>query len=147
MEHEWEKDLGAYATKKNVEKLRETVNNRIEKGKTIKWSVIIIDLIFVAILAVLIGLLNVLNKGMDLRLSLINGIIAFELAIITFFKPIKGSSITQKEVDCIIGKQVTGDIMGKVRETVEQKTSGIEKWFAVIGACGIFATVILKFTN
>lgn len=145
--YEWERDLEPYTSKENIEKLCQRVNNAIRKGQIIKWSVIIGDFLIIALLFLLIGVLNVVKKEMDLRISLINGIIAFELAIVTFISPIQSTSITKKEVDRIVGKQVTGDIMEKIRKTVEQKASGIQKWLAFAGACGVFATLILKLTN
>ena len=144
---EWEKDLKPYVSKDKIEKLRRLVKDKRRKGQIIKWLVIIGDVLFVMLLLVFVGILNILDKGIDLRNSLITGVIAFELAIVTFFSPIKSSSITREEVNKIISVQVTADIIEKIRRTVEQKGSGLEKWLAVIGACGVFVAVILKLIN
>lgn len=147
LRYNWEKDLEPYTSGDKIKELCRLVNNKRGKGQMIKWSVIVGDFLFVALLLVLIGVLNILNMEIDLRISLITGIIAFELAIVTFLSPIKSSNITKEQVNNTVGIIVTTDIMEKIRKTVEQKTSGIEKWLAVFGACGIFATVILKLIN
>lgn len=147
MGYEWEKDLERYTSKDKIKQLSQLVNDKIRKGQIIKWLVIVGDVLFVALLLVLIGVLNILKREIDLRISLITGIIAFELAVVTLISPIQSSGITKEEVNDKVGKQVTVDIMEKIRKTVERKTSRIEKKLAVIGACGVFATVILKLTN
>lgn len=139
VEYDWEKDLKPYASQDKIEKLYQLVNNKTRKGQMIKWSIIVIDLLCIAPLFLFIDVLNILEKEMDSRVSLINGFIAFELAIVTFVSPIQISIIKKDEVDKIIGIQVTRDIIEKIRKTIQRKTSGIEKWFAVFGACGIFA--------
>jgi len=147
LRYDWVKNLEPYAQKDRIEKLCRLVDNRIRKGQIIKLSVIVGGVLFVALLFVLIGVLNILKSVTDLRISVINGIITFELAIVTFLSPIKSSGMTKEEVDKILEIQVTGDIFEKIRKTVERKTSNIEKWLAVIGACGVFATLILKLIN
>ncbi len=147
MKYKWEPLLEEYASKDQVKRLRRTVDDKIRKGKTKKWLIIMSGLFFVALLLILIGVLNVLNFKIEARTSSISGIIAFELAIVTFISPIQSSGITKEEVKNIVGIQVTDDIMREIRKTVERKTSGIEKWFAVIGASGVFVTVILGLTG
>lgn len=147
MPYDWEKDLGQYISADKLNALCHLVDHKVRKGKTIKWAVIMLDLMFIILIFVLIGVLDILNKGIDLRTSFITGIIAFELAIVTFISPIRTAHITIKEVNDITSIRVTGDIMGKIRNTVEQRTSKLEKYLAAIGACVVFATVILKITN
>jgi hypothetical protein len=144
MAYEWEKDLAPYTLKANIKKLSQLVDKRIGKGKILKWVIIAADVIFIGLIVFLIGGLNILQMGTDLRNGLINGLIAFELAAITFLSPINTSTITKKEVDEIVHRKVTADIMEKISKSVEQKTSGIQKWLAIIGACGVFAALILK---
>lgn len=143
-QYNWEKDLLPYTTTGCIENLRQVVNNKIRKGKISKWLIIIADVLFIGLMILLIGRLNILQMGVDQRGSLITGIIAFELAVVTFLSPIKTSTITDKEVDRIVGIAVTADIMQKIQKTVDKKTSEIQKWLAIIGACGIFAALILK---
>ena len=145
--YDWEKGLRQYIARDKLNALSRLVDHKVRKGKTAKWAVIMLDIIFIILIFVVIGVLNILNKGIDLRTGLMTGIIAFELAIVTFISPIRTAHITIKEVNDITGIQVTGDIMGKIRNTVEQKTSKLEKYLGVIGACGDLATVILKITN
>jgi len=147
VKYKWEKPIEHYASKEKAERLRQTVDDKIRKGQTKKWSIIMVDALFVALLLILVGVLDVLKVEMDPRTSLITGIIAFELAIVTFASPIQSSGITKDEVNNIVGIQVTEDIMTEIRKTVERKTSGIERWLAVIGACGVFATLILGLTG
>jgi hypothetical protein len=144
MAYEWEKDLAPYTSQSNIKKLSQLVDKRIGKGKILKWVIIAADVIFIGLIVFLIGGLNILQMGTDLRNGLINGLIAFELAAITFLSPINTSTITKKEVDEIVHRKVTADIMEKISKSVEQKTSGIQKWLAIIGACGVFAALILK---
>ena len=144
MGYNWEKNLELYISKDKVKDLCKLVDSKIRKGQMIKWSVIISYFLFTILLIFLIVILNILNKEINLRTSLINKIIAFELAIITFISPIKGSSITMDEINKIVQKQVTRDITEKICKTVEQKASRIEKWLAVISASGIFLGVILE---
>lgn len=144
MVYEWEKDLVPYTSPANIEKLRKLVNDRIGKGKISKRLIIIGDILFIVLIVLLIGFLNVLQMKTDPRIGLINGIIAFKLAAVTFLSPIKPSTVKKKEVDKIVEREVTGDILGNIQKTIEQKTSGIQKWLALIGACGVFAALILK---
>jgi TM2 domain-containing membrane protein YozV len=144
MAYEWEKDLAPYTSQSNIKKLRKLVDERIAKGKILKRVIIAADVIIIGLIVLLIGGLNILKMGADTRNGLINGLIAIELAIITFLSPISTSTITKKEVDEIACTDVTADIMGKIGKSVEQKASGIQKSIAIIGACGIFAALILN---
>jgi hypothetical protein len=95
-------------------------------------------------LVLFIGFWNILNLNLEGRVALINGIIALGLAFVSFLSPIKVISITEEEVNKVIGKMVTTKIMEKICKAVEQNASRIEKWLALIGACGVFASLILK---
>jgi len=120
------------------------VDHKKQRGYLRKWLVILVSLLIVVALILFIGLWNLLSLNSEGRSALINGIIAIGLAVVSFSSPIKVISITAKEVNNIIGKNVTIDIMEKIRKAVEQKTSGVEKWLALVGACGVFASLILK---
>jgi len=144
MEYEWEKDLKDYTLTENINNLKQIVAEKARKGRTIKWFLVIIDFLFVGLVFFFICVLNILKIKIDLIISVINGIIAFETAIIVFISPVRIISIKKDEVDRIVGKQVTGDIFKKISETIERNTSDVGKWFAIISACGILATVIFK---
>ena len=146
--YNWEKKLVKLGISNDkIKELRRLVNDKITKAKIKEWAAIIIYSLSVALLLVLIGILNLLKMEISLRVSLITGIIAFELAIFTFMSPIQVSGITKEEVNKILEELVTMDIMEEIHKSMERKTSRIDKWFAVIGACGVLATVILKLTN
>lgn len=142
-----EREIRPYTSASRRKRLHQLMKDRIKKGLIIKWSFLVGDFIFVALIFILIGVFDILNKKMDLRLGLITGIIAFGSAILKF-SPIKGISITKEEVNDIFGPPPMAKYkVEKIRETVEQRTSGMDKWLIFIGACGVLATVILKFIN
>ncbi len=146
IEYDWEKDLIPFTSQDNINKLVKIVNNKIKSGVRIKWLIIGGDIIFTVILMILLGALNLINQSVDTRVLFTSGIITFELAVITFLSPIQfqGSTLTREEVDSIIDTAVTNAIMAKIQKSLGQKTSGIQKWLAVIGACGVLAGVCLK---
>jgi hypothetical protein len=120
------------------------VEQKKQRGYLTKWLVILISLSIVVALILFIGLWNFLSLTSEGRTALVNGIIATGLAVVSFSSPIKVASITPEEVNTIIGTRVTIDIMEKIRKTVEQKASSVEKWLALIGAFGVFASLIVK---
>jgi len=146
MEYEWKKELSDYTNKENIWRLRDLVNEKRRKGQWYKWLIIAGDCLLIALVILFIGALNVLGKDVEPRYSLIGGIITVQLAVFTFYSPIKTSRIAKEEVDEIVGKKVTTDIMAKIRDSVEGKTSGIQRWIAAISALGAFASVVLVFT-
>ena len=145
MEYDWIADLkNSSISDDKINKLRSLVDDKKQKGNLRKWLVILTSSFIVVALVLFVGVWNLLNLNVEERSALINGIIAIGLAVVSFSSPIKVISITAEEVNKIIDKMVTIDIIEKIRKTVEQKASRVEKWLALVGACGVFASLILK---
>jgi len=148
MRYEWEKDLVPYASQEAVKRVVALVEAKIKKGKRSKWISVLAGIVFIGLLISLIGIFDVFKlKAMDTKVLLINGLIALLLAFVTFFAPIQTQAISSPEVDAIIRTHVTEDIMKKIRRTVDKKTSGVHKWLALIGACGVFVALIMEIAN
>ena len=145
MEYDWITDLkNSSISDDKINQLRSLVDDKKQTGCVRKWLVILISSFIVVGLVLFVGVWNRLSLNIEERSALINGIIAIGLAVVSFLSPIKVISITTEEVNKIIDKMVTTDIMEKIHKTVEQKTSGVEKWLALVGACGVFVSLILK---
>ena len=145
MEYDWITDLkNSSISDDKINQLRSLVDDKKQKGYLRKCLVILISSFIVVALVLFVGVWNLLNLNVEERSALINGIIAIGLAVVSFSSPIKVISITAEEVNKIIDKMVTTDIMEKIHKTVEQKASRVEKWLALVGACGVFASLILK---
>ena len=144
--YEWEEDLRPFVLKQKIEEVRKLVKKKIQTGRIIKWALVATDIAFITLLLIIIGGLNVLGLALDSRFGLINGVIAFKLALVAFLSPIqsKGSKITIDEVDDILETMVTGDVFKKISQTVDKEVSGSQKWLAIIGACGIFVAFVIK---
>lgn len=142
--YEWENDLTPFVHVDKITTLKELIDNKIRIGRSIKWLIIVGDIIFILIIVLFIGFSKKFDLSIDVRVGFIAGIIAFELAIVTFFSPINVQRIEKNEVNNIIDQKVTNDIMKKITKSVEDKTSNTQKWLGFIGACGVFATIILK---
>lgn len=146
MKFEWEEDLVPFVSAEKIEEIRRLVIRKIKKGRTQKWLLIAADIVLIGLLIYLIGVQNVFKLAPDPRFSLLNGLIAFDLAIVAFISPIRraGSVITMAEVDAILETMVTGDIFKRISQTVDKKVSGTQKWLAFIGAIGILAANLIK---
>ncbi len=144
MQYQWEEAFEQYVSKERIRDLRQLVNSINRRGRMIKMSVIMIAILLNALVLSLIGILDILKQEMDSRIAVINGMVALELAIVTFLSPIKGVRLTKEEVNEKVGIAVTADIMERIRKTAEEGASGIEKGLALIGGCATFITVILK---
>lgn len=128
-----------------LNRLSSLVDDKRKKGEVKKRQIIIITCLIVALLVLLVCLWNCFDLDIKDRASLVTIVIAMGLAIVSFLSPIRLTRIETEEVNKIIGKQVTSDIMEKIHKTVEEKSSGIEKWLVFICACGVFVTSILGF--
>jgi len=144
--YEWEKHLSSYVPQPKIEELRELVKLKAKKGRNLKWALVAADVVFIGLLLLLIGIMNLLKLNPDPRFALINGIIAFKLAAIVFFLPLRpaSSKIMMEEVDHILGKMIPGDIFKKISQSVDKKASGVQKWLAFVGPCGVLAALIIK---
>ncbi|WXG39312.1 MAG: hypothetical protein WED07_00510 [Candidatus Freyarchaeum deiterrae] len=176
----WAKALKEIEPKKTkeIDNLCEEVSERIRKGRLIKWSIVLGDLVVITLLITLSLYLFVANTvtsetfsavgGLSFNISLSNlstatrlgivtSVIALELSVSTFlssyhfrfmgirFNLSSGSIITREDANEIVGANVPTDIMNNILADVEEKTSGTNKWVAIVGAFGVFLVVILPF--
>jgi hypothetical protein len=101
--------------------------------------------------------ISVSNLATGTRLGIVTSVIALELTVSTFlssyhfrflgirFNLSSGSIITTEEAMEILGAVVPTDIMNDISKDVEEKTSGTNKWLAIIGAFGLFFIVFIPF--
>lgn len=142
----WEPKIVPFLeNKEKIKDLRILLNKKIKRGRILKWLIIIADAIVIGLIVLLIGSLNILHRETDSISSTTTGIIAFVLAAITFFSPIETSKITSKDVKRVLetDMEIPTDVMKEIQETVGKGTSGIQKWLAIIGACGVLATLFI----
>lgn len=143
-EYEWENELAPFVPVDKIGTLKGLVQDKIRKGRSVKWLIIVADIIFILGLFLFIGFSGRIALSIDGRVGLVDGIIALELAMVTFFSPLNAPRIEKDEVNNILGKKVTNDVMKMISRAVEEKTSNTEKWLGFIGAIGVFCTIALK---
>jgi hypothetical protein len=78
-----------------IDRVRNLIVGRYQNGQTKKYIVVGIDVIVIALIVIVIGLVNLLDLKLDKRTALINGILTFQLAVAAFIPSLKLSQISQ----------------------------------------------------
>jgi hypothetical protein len=125
-----------------IDRVRNLIVERYQSGQTKKYVVVGIDVILIALIVIVIGPANILDLKLDKRTALINGFLAFHLAVAAFIPSLKLSQISAGEISGLIGGQEIPQVdMAPVQKFVEQD---ISRYLTFISACGVFATVMLE---
>jgi hypothetical protein len=139
----WEDDLKVFVSQQKVDDLKHFLSERAMKVRCRKKVIIILAVLIISILIYSFQLENIVHKDADTRMALINGLIAFLLAFVTFISPINTIKVERDEIESIIGMKITNDIIKKIEKEVLRERFSTEKLLALIGAMGIIAEIII----